>query len=64
MHTVKSLKAKKLIFYFHTTKKTSKKNVLSCILALITILLKSREFGQYFKKIQKKLFCFFLYQGL
>jgi hypothetical protein len=27
MHTAKSLKAKKLIFYFQTTKKTSKKNV-------------------------------------
>jgi len=60
MHTAKSLKAKKLIFYFHTTKKTSKKNVLACILALITSLLKSREyFGQYFKN-PKKLFCFLL----
>jgi hypothetical protein len=59
MHTAKSLKAKKLIFYFHTTKKTSKKNVLACILALITSLLKSQEFGQYFKN-PKKLFCFLL----
>jgi len=59
MHTAKSLKYKKLIFYFHTTKKTSKKNVLSCILALITSLLKSREFGQYFKKIQKNYFVSF-----
>jgi len=27
MHTAKSLKAEKLIFYFHTTKKTSKKKM-------------------------------------
>jgi len=50
MDTVKSLKAKKIILYFHTTKKTSKKYVLACILALITSLLKTRELGQYFKK--------------
>jgi hypothetical protein len=59
MHTVKSLKAKKIIFYFHTIKKTSKKNILACILVLITSLLKSRELGQYFKKIQTIFFvCF------
>jgi len=54
MHTAKSLKAKKLIFYFQTTKKTSKKKT-KCFslyfLALITSLLKLRELGQYFKKI-------------
>jgi len=61
MHTAKSLKIKKktIILYFHTTNKTFLKNVLACILALITSLLKSRELGQYFKKIQKNiLFCF------
>jgi hypothetical protein len=59
MHTVKSLKAKKSISYFHTIKKTSKKNILACILVLITSLLKSRELDQYFKKIQTIFFfCF------
>jgi hypothetical protein len=45
MHTAKYLK--KNISYFHTTK--IKKYVLTCILALITSLLKSRELAQYFK---------------
>ena len=63
MHMAKSLKAK-IILYFHTTKKTSKKYVLVCILALITSLLKSREFGQYFKNSKKKLFCFVLVSGI
>jgi hypothetical protein len=53
MHTAKSLKNKKIISYFHTTKKISKKYVLACILALITSLLKSRELGQYFKIFKK-----------
>jgi hypothetical protein len=53
MHTAKSLK-EKITSYFHTTKKTSKKNnILACILALITSLLKSRELGQYFKNSKK-----------
>jgi hypothetical protein len=47
------------IIYFHTIKKTSKKYVLACILILITSLLKSQEFGQYFKN-SKKLSCFVL----
>jgi excinuclease UvrABC nuclease subunit len=56
MHTAKSLK-NKITSYFHTTKKTSKKkNVLACILALITSLLKSQELSQYFKIFKKKLF--------
>jgi len=42
MHTAKSLKAKKIISYFYTTKKTLKIYIiLACILALITSLLKS-----------------------
>jgi hypothetical protein len=52
MHTAKSLKAKKIILYFYT-KKIKKKNVLACILALITNLLKSWELGKYFKNSQK-----------
>jgi O-antigen ligase len=60
MHTVKSLKAKKIISYFHTIKKTSKKNILACILVLITSLLKSRELDQYFKKNPNNIFFLFL----
>ena len=55
MHTAKSLKnKKKIILYFHTKKKISKKYVLACILSLITSLLKSQELGQYFKNSKKK----------
>jgi len=59
MHTVKSLE--KFISYFHTIKKISK-NILACILALITSLLKSQELDQYFKN--KKIFCFLLVSGI
>jgi len=59
MHTAKSLK-EKITSYFHTTKKTSKKNVLACILTLITSLLKSRELGQYFKNSKKNYFVFLI----
>jgi hypothetical protein len=48
--------------YFHTTKKNPK-NILACILVLITSLLKSRELDQYFKK-SKKIFCFVLVSGI
>jgi hypothetical protein len=54
-------KIKKIILYFHTTKKI-KKNVLACISALITSLLKSLELDQYFKK-NKKYFCLVLVLG-
>jgi len=47
MHTAKSLK-EKITSYFRTTKKLQKKIILTCILALITSLLKSQELGQYF----------------
>jgi hypothetical protein len=57
--SLSKVKKKKIILYFHTTKKTSNIYILACILALITSLLKSRELGQYFKKI-KKIFCFVL----
>jgi hypothetical protein len=52
-------KIKKIILYFHITKKISKKYVLACILALITNLLKSQELGQYFKNSKKNYFVFF-----
>ena len=55
MHTVKSLE--KFISYFHTIKKISK-NILACILTLITSLLKSQELDQYFKNKKNILFSF------
>ena len=53
MHTAKYLKAKKSYCIFHTQQKN---NVLACILALITSLLKSREYWPKFQKQQKNLF--------
>jgi len=54
MHTAKSLKAKKLILYFHTTKKNFKKKLFQlAFLVLITSLLKLRELGQHFKNSKK-----------
>jgi hypothetical protein len=53
---------KNFISYFHITKKNPK-NVLACILTLITSLLKSREFDQYFKNF-KKISCFVLVLGI
>jgi hemolysin-activating ACP:hemolysin acyltransferase len=60
MHTAKSAKAKNHMVFSYN-KENFKKYVLACILALITSLLKSREFGQYFKNsknIYFVLFCF------
>ena len=62
MHTVKFLKAKNHIVFSYN-KENFKKYVLGCILALITSLWKSREFGQYFKNF-KKIFCFVLVSGI
>jgi hypothetical protein len=60
MHTAKSLKAKKTHILFSYNKENfKKKNVLSCILALITSLLKSWELGQYFKNSKKIILFFF-----
>jgi len=56
MHTAKSLKEKKSYYIF--IQKKFKKNVLACILALITSLLKSWELGQYFKNSKKIIFSF------
>jgi len=50
MHTAKSLKKNYIIFSYNK-ENLKKKNVLACILALITSLLKSQELCQYFKKI-------------
>jgi len=52
----KCLKAKKYYCVFHTPKN----NVLACILALITSLLKSREHWPKFQKQQKSYFVCFL----
>jgi hypothetical protein len=61
MHTVKSLKAKEPYCIFIQQRKLQKKNVLSCILALISNLLKLREFSQYFENFKKNiLFCFII----
>ena len=59
MHTAKYLK--KNISYFHTTK--IQKYVLTCILVLITSLLKLRKLGQYFKN-SKKIIFFLLVSGV
>jgi len=53
MHTAKCLKAKKSYCVFYAPKN----NVLACILALITSLLKSREHWPKFQKTTKILFC-------
>jgi hypothetical protein len=64
MHTAKSLKAKKLILYFHTTTKNFKKKLFQhAFLVLITSLLKLRELGQYFKN-SKKIIFFLLISGI
>ena len=59
MHTAKSLKEKNYIIFSYN-KENFKKNVLACILALITSLLKSRELGQYFKNSKKNYFVFLI----
>jgi len=53
MHTAKSLKEKNHIIFSYNKENFKKKNVLACILTLITSLLKSRELDQYFKKFKK-----------
>ena len=52
VHTAKCLKAKKSYCVFYTPKN----NVLACILALITSLLKSREHWPKFQKNNKKFY--------
>ena len=59
-----SLSKKKSHHIFIQQRKLQKKNILACILALITSLLKSRELGQYLKKNPKKLFYFLLISGI
>ena len=55
VHTAKCLKAKKSYCIFHTPKN----NILACILALITSLLKSREHRPKSQKQQKFYFVWF-----
>jgi len=55
MHTIKSLENKKNHIVFSYNKENFKKYVLTCILALITSLLKSRELGQYLKIFKKSI---------
>ena len=62
VHMAKCLKAKKSYCVFHTKKK--KNNVLACILALITSLLKSREHWPKFQKQQKLYFVCLLVSGV
>jgi len=56
VQTAKCLKAKKSYCVFHTKKKN---NVLACILALITKLLKSREYWPKYQKQKKIILCCF-----
>jgi hypothetical protein len=60
MHTAKCLKAKKSYCVFYAPKN----NVLACILALITSLLKSREHWPKFQKQQKFYFVCLLVSGV
>jgi hypothetical protein len=53
LHTAKCLKAKKSYYVFHTPKN----NVLACILALITSLLKVKRTLTKISKTTKILFC-------
>ena len=53
-------KAKKSYCIFHTPKN----NILACILALITSLLKSREHWPKCQKQQNILFCLILVSGI
>jgi hypothetical protein len=57
MHTTKHLKKKSYHIFIQPK---LKKYVWTCILTLITSLLKPRELGQNFKKTPKKLFYFLL----
>jgi hypothetical protein len=59
MHTAKSFKPEYHIVFSYNKENLKKIYVLAYILALITSLLKSREFGQYFKIFKKNIFfCF------
>ena len=60
VHTAKCLKSKISYRIFHM----SKNNILACILALITSLLKSREHWPKFQKQQKKNFVCLLVSGV
>jgi hypothetical protein len=59
-HAYGQVSQRKNHIIFSHNKENFKKYVLTCILALITSLLKSREFDQYFKNSKKNIFCFVL----
>ena len=61
MHTAKSLKIKKLILYFHTTKKTSKRKVFSMHFGFNNQFIKVTRTWPIFQKIQ---FFFVLVSGI
>jgi len=57
-HAYGQVSQRKNYIIFSYNKENFKKNVLACILALITSLFKSQELGQYFKN-SKKIILFF-----
>jgi hypothetical protein len=59
MHTAKSLNNKKIILYFHTTKKISKK-CISMHFGFNNQFIKVMRTRPIFQKILKNLFCFLL----
>jgi hypothetical protein len=63
MHTAKSLKAKKLVLYFFIQQRKIQKKyiILTCILALITSLLKSWELWPIFQKNQNIYIYIYIY---
>jgi len=62
MHTDKSLK--KIILYFHITRKISKKICISMHFGLNNQFIKVTRTRSIFQKFQKKLFCFLLIFGV
>jgi len=65
MHTAKPLKSKKIILYFYTTKKTSKKKIcFSMHLGFNNQFIKVTRTRPIFQKTPKKIFCFLLISGI
>jgi len=62
-HAYGQVSQRKKSYHIFIQQKFKKKNVLACILVLMTSLLKSRELGQYFKN-PKNIFCFVLVSGI
>jgi len=64
MHTAKSLKAKKIIFYFHTTKKTSKKKCFIMHFGFNNQFIKVTRIWPIFQKNPKKIILFLFISGI